>query len=270
MIDLLLFFNAYFFIKILMMSGDVHKNPGLKDQSKLSICHWNIGSVSVHNFVKLHSLQAFISVHKFDIICLSETFPDSSYSNDDRNLIIDNYNMTRADHPGDVKRGGVCIYVKNDLPIQLLNISQLKECLTIEIEYDNMKCIIVALYRSPSQSSDEFDSFLSNLERTIDNVFNIDPNLVIILGDFNAKLSSWNSKDIDTLEGISINDLTLSFGLTQLISEPTHILPNSSSCIDLIFCNQSNMITNCGVLPSLHPNCHHQIIFADFNNITIA
>ena len=52
-----------------------------------------------------------------------------------------------------------------------------------------------------------------------------------------------------------------------MISEPTHILPNSSSCIDLIFCNQSNMITNCGVLPSLHPNCHHQIIFAniDFN-----
>ena len=229
--------------------------------------HWNIGSISVHNFVKLHSLQAFISVHKFDVICLSETFLDSSYSNDDRNLIIENYNMTRADYPGDVKRGGVCIYFKNDLPIKLLNISQLSECLAIEVGYENTKCIIVTLYRSPSQNSDEFDSFLSNLERTIDNVFNKDPNLVIILGDFNAKLSSWNSTDIDSLQGISINDITSSYGLTQMISEPTHILPNSSSCIDLIFCNQSNMITNCGVIPSLHPNCHHQIIFAnmDFN-----
>ena len=101
--------------------------------------------------------------------------------------------MTRADHPGDVKRGGVCIYVKNDLHIKFLNISQLKEYLTIDIEYDSMKCIIVALYRSPSQSSDEFDFFLSNLERTIDNFFNINHNLVIILGDFNAKLSSWSS-----------------------------------------------------------------------------
>ena len=42
MIDLLLFFNAYFFIKMLMMSGDVHKNPEPKDQSKLSKCHWKL------------------------------------------------------------------------------------------------------------------------------------------------------------------------------------------------------------------------------------
>ena len=101
--------------------------------------------------------------------------------------------MTRADYPGDVKRGWVCIYFKNDLPIKLLNIFQLSECLAIEVGYENMKCIIVTLYRSPSQNSDEFDSFLSNLERTIDNVFNKDPNLFITLGDFNAKLSSWSS-----------------------------------------------------------------------------
>ena len=95
---------------MLMMSADVHKNPGPVGQSKLSILHWNLGSISANNFAKLHSLQAFISVYKYDIICLSETFLDSSYSNDDRNLIIENYNMTRADYPGDVKRGGVCIY----------------------------------------------------------------------------------------------------------------------------------------------------------------
>ena len=56
----------------------------------------------------------------------------------------------------------------------------------------------------------------------------------------------------------------------MLFRSPTHILPNSSSCIDLIFCNQTNMITNYGVLPSLHTNCHHQIIFANLNfNISI-
>ena len=101
----------------------------------------------------------------------------------------------------------------------------------------------------------------------IETIFNSDPLLVLILGDFNAKLSSWRTDDSDTFEGISINDVTTSYGLTQMISEPTHILPNSSSCIDLIFCNQTNMITNCGVIPSLHQNCHHQLTFAnlDFN-----
>ena len=51
----------------------------------------------------------------------------------------------------------------------------------------------------------------------------------------------------------------------QLIPCPTHILPNSSSCIDLIFTNQTNLLVESGVHSSLHPNCHHQIVFAKFN-----
>ena len=36
-------------------------------------------------------------------------------------------------------------------------------------------------------------------------------------------------------------------------------------CIDLIFISQPNLITESGVHPSLHPNCHHQVIYAKFN-----
>ena len=36
-------------------------------------------------------------------------------------------------------------------------------------------------------------------------------------------------------------------------------------CIDLIFNSQPNLLTETGVHPSLHPNCHHQIIFAKFH-----
>ena len=50
-----------------------------------------------------------------------------------------------------------------------------------------------------------------------------------------------------------------------MINEPTHLLQNSSSCIDLIFTSQPNIVVESGVYPSLHPNCHHQIIFAKFN-----
>ena len=58
-----------------------------------------------------------------------------------------------------------------------------------------------------------------------------------------------------------IESLSCFYGYIQLIKDSTHILPNSSSSIDLIFTDQPNMITNSGVHPSLHPNCHHQIIF---------
>ena len=55
------------------------------------------------------------------------------------------------------------------------------------------------------------------------------------------------------------------YGFHQLISDPTHLLPNSLSCIDLIFTDQPNLAVDCGVHPSLHPNCHHQIIYCKFN-----
>ena len=42
-------------------------------------------------------------------------------------------------------------------------------------------------------------------------------------------------------------------------------MPNSLFSIDLIFCNQPNLIKDSGVHSSLHENCHHQIIFAKFN-----
>ena len=39
----------------------------------LSICNWKLNGICAHNFTKLHPLRVYVSVHKFDIICLSET-----------------------------------------------------------------------------------------------------------------------------------------------------------------------------------------------------
>ena len=44
------------------------------------------------------------------------------------------------------------------------------------------------------------------------------------------------------------------------------MLENSSSCVDLIFTSQPNLVMDAGVHPSLHPNCHHhEIVYAKFN-----
>ena len=45
----------------------------------------------------------------------------------------------------------------------------------------------------------------------------------------------------------------------------THISNAWSSCIDLIFTSQTNLITDSGVHSSLYPICHHQIFFAKLN-----
>ena len=64
-----------------------------------------------HN--KLSLLPAYNTLHKFDVICISETYQDKSADND--GLSIDGYNIIRADHPYIQKRDGVCIYFKEQL-----------------------------------------------------------------------------------------------------------------------------------------------------------
>ena len=59
--------------------------------------------------------------------------------------------------------------------------------------------------------------------------------------------------------------LTVSFGFNQIINKPTNILSNSSSCIDLIFTSQPNLVIESGVHSSLHANCHHQVTYVNLN-----
>ena len=42
-------------------------------------------------------------------------------------------------------------------------------------------------------------------------------------------------------------------------------LNNTSSCIDLIFNSQPNLLIEFDVHPSFHPTCHHQINYTKFN-----
>ena len=49
------------------------------------------------------------------------------------------------------------------------------------------------------------------------------------------------------------------------LSQPTHLLPQTSSCIDLIFTDQPNLMVERGVHPSLYSNCHHQITYCKLN-----
>ena len=69
-------------------------------------------SVAAHNFIKIALLKAYLSAHKIDIVCLSETLLNSSVSIDDDNLQIPGYSSLRADHPSNTKRVGVLLYYK--------------------------------------------------------------------------------------------------------------------------------------------------------------
>ena len=95
-------------LTIVRLSSDIEENPGPKcnsDQS-FSICHWNLNSITTHNYLKIFLLRAYITLHNFDVVCISTTALDE-------NLEIAGYNLLRADHAFNSKRGSVCVYYKS-------------------------------------------------------------------------------------------------------------------------------------------------------------
>ena len=100
--------------------------------------------------------------------------------------------------------------------------------MSFELQIGDKICNFVALYRSPSQSQDDFETFADNSEMTLELLAQKNPFLLTAIGDFNAKSSNWYNKDKTSFEGNTIENATSQLGLHQIINEPTHILPNSS------------------------------------------
>ena len=204
-------------------------------------------------------------IHKTDIVCLSETYLNSSFPVNDENLVIQGCNLVRCDQFSNSKRGGVCIYYKDFLPLKIIDIQYLQERINFHLIIGDKLCHFILLYRSPNQSDDYFNSFIKSLELNFDKATTFNPFLVVVLGDFNAKPCNWCINDKTNFEGANIDTLTSQNGLQQIIKKPTHILDASSSSIDFFLTSQSNLVINSGAHISLHANCYHQIIYAKFN-----
>ena len=145
-------------------------------------------------------------MHKFDVICISEIFLNNIYKDNDLNLT--GCSLLRADHSSNSKKGGVCIYYEETLALKMISIPYLNESLLCEVTIGSKKCIIGTVYRSPSQNSDEFESFLSNFEFLLQDISNRNPYLTLLLGDYNARNTKWWHHDITTTEGTQFETTT--------------------------------------------------------------
>ena len=198
----------------------------------------------------------------------TRTFPDTwkkpnivlVYKNGDKQ-IVDNY---RAASLLPIL-GNIFARIIFNLSLQLADTPYIEQCILCEINIPNTIGYVVVVYRSPSQYSNEFEEFLVNFDKLLNQVNMFKSSFTVILWGFNARSQSWCWDDITSYEGSNIDSLTTTYGFHQLISDITHLLPYSSSCIDLIFTDQPNQPVDSGVHPTLHGNCHHQIFFSKFN-----
>ena len=80
---------CWMFLLLLICGGDIELNTGPRKNNtsyNFSFCHRSLNSIAAHNFSKLSLLEAFNLEHKFDMICLSETFLGSSIPTNDERL----------------------------------------------------------------------------------------------------------------------------------------------------------------------------------------
>ena len=260
-LHIMLFAVLSMLMVLILLGGDVHQNPG-----EFSFCHWNLGGLPTNNFLKKTLIEAFLCVNEFDIFIIGESHLTSNTNVNE--LDIDGYSFKRCDNSNNDARGGIMIYHKTYLPCVFKpNLTKLEETLVLQVKIGTKK-VFTCVYRNPSvtnNSKAKIDEFATDLDTTIENIKGKNPYLNFLVGDFNAKNTAcWG--DISDYPGEKISDIAGVHDLHELINEPTHFYPGKRpSCIDLIFCSQPNFIIESGVLPSLLPQCHHDMIFAKIN-----
>ena len=123
---------------LIRQSGDIQMNPGPKLLILAivfqSICHCNLNSLTAHNYLKVSLLRAYVAIKKFDVVCLSETYLDSSNLCDDDNFNLPGCNVVRADYPSNTKKVVFASISKTLFLKRFLIFSCCKNILTLKLK----------------------------------------------------------------------------------------------------------------------------------------
>ena len=190
---------------------------------------------------KLDHFRILLSKKPIDVICLNETFCDSSIADSEINL--PDYSIVRGDR--NRNGGGVAMYIRNSLTFIRRNDLETDdvECIWIEMKCKQRQHVLIgSLYRPPSSPVDFIDKLGDIIERV-----SCECKETIVIGDFNCDVSG---DDSSTTSNPVISCFNL-FQMLQLIHDPTRVSELTNSTIDLIFTSHPERISESGVLPVL-------------------
>ncbi len=151
--------------------------------------------------------------------------------------------------------GGVLLYVKQSLSPKRLRagISHSLCLVAADVTFLRQSFIVATSYRSPNQSAQIRDNYLTNLQDFLASLGSRISSTVLT-GDFN--FCALDLHDFSPLSGI-----TSSFGLQQLISQPTHL----KRALDLIFVGQSVPVFHSGLCTPVEKN--HCTVWLQFHGL---
>ena len=121
-----------------------------------------------------------------DLIRIVETHLDTTIN--EARLALDGYTFYKSNHPQNMKRSGVLLYVKDSPPSKLCPDSAvLPECLILEGQIPRKNYCFAVLYRSPSQTQSMFDIFTIKFQLLLSKIYAENPFCILITGDFNCR-----------------------------------------------------------------------------------
>ena len=208
--------------------------------NNLKILYYNARSI----LPKHDELRLVVEVHNPDIVCIVETWlsPDIL----DSEISLSGYQVHRRDR--NRHGGGILVYVRDHYVSSLLPTPDNLELLTLSISSGINRVCLSLLYRPPNSPSDLFQDlflYLQGLDTTHFSNY-------ILLGDFNVNFC--NPKHPLYL---NLYNIFSSFGLTQVVSEPTHTCSNgNTSLIDLIAMSSPSLLQSCVTVPPLCNSDH--------------
>ena len=193
----------------LLIAGDIETNPGPASHALLKFCHRNLNSICARGSVKIPLIEAYNSLHQYDIMALSETMLDNSISSEDIYIESFSREVYRNDHPSNAKVGSVCIYFRDGLAIkQRRDLEMMQETMVSEVNIARKKIFFITVYRSPSKNSEQVENFISNMQIMINRLQMERPHSVVLTEDFNCRTSQWWTEDVESPEGMALDETT--------------------------------------------------------------
>nr|CAI5821506.1 unnamed protein product [Callosobruchus analis] len=165
--------------------------------------------------------------YPFDVLCFSEHFLNQGCLNQ---IHIPGYMLACYYCRSVRERGGVCIFIKNNIKFKPLCFKEFNTERDSEFcGLDLGECVIVCTYRS--SCCPDRRPYLRNLEALLSKLYN-KPNTkkVIIMGDFNFHFN------VPSHDLTQLLNLIESFGLNQTIFKPTR----NHNCLDNILTDFSD------------------------------
>ena len=186
---------------------------------------------------KHDELCVVVEANNPDIVCIVETWLSTDILDSEVHLPV--YHVHRLDR--NRHSGGILVFVRDNFVTKLYPSPNNLELLTLSVCNGNNKVCISLFYRPPNSPSEVLENLFLYLQSFDTSQFSN----YILLGDFNVNFCNTNHPSYTKLYNIFS-----SFGLTQVVSEPTHVCSSgSTSMIDLIATSSPFLLQSCNSVP---------------------